>query len=227
MTGTDCLVQAKSGMGKTAVFVLAVLQQLDPAETNRPVCLVLCHTRELAYQICHEFDRFKKVSSFDLILLLLLLLVLFFFVLSKSYQYMPAIKTAVFYGGVPVQTHRDMLKSNPPHIVIGTPGRILQLANEKVLKLSGIKHFVIDECDKVLETLDMRRDVQNIFKMTPHEKQVMMFSATLSEEIRPVCKKFMHNVRLRPPGCLGRAFSLSLSLPSLFSFSLFVLLISR
>jgi ATP-dependent RNA helicase UAP56/SUB2 len=167
MTGTDCLVQAKSGMGKTAVFVLAVLQQLDAAESNRPVCLVLCHTRELAYQICHEFDRFKK--------------------------YIPTIKTGVFYGGVPVQTHRDLLKTNPPHVVIGTPGRILQLANEKALKLSGIKHFVVDECDKVLETIDMRRDVQNIYKMTPHEKQVMMFSATLSDEIRPVCKKFMHN----------------------------------
>jgi len=56
--------------------------------------------------------------------------------------------------------------------------------------LNNLKRFVLDECDQMLESLDMRRDVQNIFKMTPHEKQVMMFSATLSPEIRPVCRKF-------------------------------------
>jgi len=167
--GTDVLCQAKSGMGKTAVFVLAMLQQLDVSDeaASKPQCLVLCHTRELAYQICHEFDRFKK--------------------------YMPKVKTTVFYGGVPITQHREKLKTDAPHIAIGTPGRVLQLANEKHLKLAGVKHFVLDECDKMLETLDMRADVQKIFKMTPHEKQVMMFSATLSDQIRPVCKKFMHN----------------------------------
>jgi len=164
--GTDVICQAKSGMGKTAVFVLAVLQQLDPNQEG-PLSLVLCHTRELAYQICHEFDRFKK--------------------------YLPTVKTAVFYGGVPVQTHRDLLKSETPHIVIGTPGRILQLADEKALNLKNIKYFVLDECDKMLETLDMRKDVQKIFRLTPHDKQVMMFSATLADSIRSTCKKFMHN----------------------------------
>jgi len=64
---------------------------------------------------------------------------------------------------------------------------------KKLLNLSKVKHFVLDECDKMLESLDMRSDIQKIFKMTPHQKQVMMFSATLSESIRPVCKKFMHN----------------------------------
>jgi superfamily II DNA/RNA helicase len=57
--------------------------------------------------------------------------------------------------------------------------------------LKHAKHFILDECDKMLEQLDMRRDVQDIFKATPHEKQVMMFSATLSKEVRPICKKFM------------------------------------
>jgi ATP-dependent RNA helicase UAP56/SUB2 len=56
-----------------------------------------------------------------------------------------------------------------------------------------VKHFVLDECDKMLEQLDMRKDVQDIFKLTPHEKQVMMFSATLSKEMRAVCKKFMQD----------------------------------
>jgi superfamily II DNA/RNA helicase len=164
--GTDIICQAKSGMGKTAVFVLAVLQQLESTQEG-PLALVLCHTRELAYQICHEFDRFKK--------------------------YLPAVKTAVFYGGVPVQTHRDLLKSDSPHIVIGTPGRVLQLAEEKALNLKNVKYFVLDECDKMLETLDMRKDVQKIFRLTPHDKQVMMFSATLADSIRATCKKFMHN----------------------------------
>jgi ATP-dependent RNA helicase UAP56/SUB2 len=165
--GNDILCQAKSGMGKTAVFVLSTLQQIDPAATQRPVCLVLCHTRELAFQICHEFERFKK--------------------------YMPQVKAAVFYGGIPVQKHRDQLKQEVPHIVIGTPGRVLQLAEEKALNLSHIKYFVLDECDRMLEELSMRGDVQKIFKLTPHEKQTMMFSATLSESIRTVCKKFMKN----------------------------------
>jgi len=166
--GTDVICQAKSGMGKTAVFVLAVLQQLDTTVVgNNVACLVLCHTRELAYQICHEFDRFKK--------------------------YLPLLKTAVFYGGIPVQKNIDHLKSESPQIVIGTPGRILQLSEDKALNLKHVKYFILDECDKMLESLDMRRDVQKIFRMTPHDKQVMMFSATLGDSIRPVCKKFMHN----------------------------------
>jgi len=164
--GTDVICQAKSGMGKTAVFVLAVLQQIDP-QPGQVQSLVLCHTRELAYQICHEFDRFKK--------------------------YLPTIKTAVFYGGIPVQTHKDLLKDDAPHIVIGTPGRVLQLADEKALNLKNCKYFILDECDKMLESLEMRADIQKIFRMTPHDKQVMMFSATLSDQIRPICKKFMHN----------------------------------
>jgi len=86
-----------------------------------------------------------------------------------------------------------MLKNDPPHIIIGTPGRVLQLAEEKALDLKQTKYFILDECDKMLESLDMRKDVQKIFRMTPHDKQVMMFSATLSDSIRPVCKKFMHN----------------------------------
>lgn len=165
MLGGDIICQAKSGMGKTAVFVLATLHQLNvSAESSDVQVLVLCHTRELAFQIAHEYERFSK--------------------------YMPSVKTAVFYGGVNIKTNREILKNDNPHIVVGTPGRILALAREKSLVLSSIKHFVLDECDRVLEALDMRRDVQEIFRMTPHEKQVMLFSATLSKEIRPVCKKF-------------------------------------
>ncbi|KAH3758752.1 DEAD-box ATP-dependent RNA helicase 56 [Pelomyxa schiedti] len=163
--GTDVICQAKSGMGKTAVFVIAILQQdPDPKCTSS---LVLCHTRELAFQICNEFERFCK--------------------------YLPHIKTLVFYGGVPVASHRDLLRGTVPHIVIGTPGRVKQLAKEGFLELRRVKNFVLDECDKMLCTLTMRIDVQEIFKMTPHDKQVMMFSATMPPDIRTICKKFMHN----------------------------------
>jgi len=164
--GVDIICQAKSGMGKTAVFVLAVLQQLVPVK-NTVDTLVLCHTRELAYQICQEFLRFSK--------------------------HMQDVKVKVFFGGINIKQHRDLLQQEIPNIVVGTPGRILQLVKEQKLKLDGLKRFVLDECDQMLEHLDMRRDVQAIFKSTPHEKQVMMFSATLSKEIRPICRKFTQN----------------------------------
>lgn len=162
----DVICQAKSGMGKTAVFVLATLQQIEPVDGQVSV-LVMCHTRELAFQISKEYERFCK--------------------------YMPNVKVGVFFGGVGIKKDEETLKKNCPHIVVGTPGRILALARSNTLNLKHIKHFVLDECDKMLEQLDMRADVQEIFKMTPHDKQVMMFSATLSKEIRPVCKKFMQD----------------------------------
>jgi len=96
-----------------------------------------------------------------------------------------------FFGGLPIEKDAQVLKSNCPHIVVGTPGRILALVKQKKLSLKNVKQFILDECDRMLEALDMRRDVQEIFRNTPHEKQVMMFSATLSKDIRPVCKKFM------------------------------------
>lgn len=96
--------------------------------------------------------------------------------------------------GVNVKTDIEGLKAEVPHIVVGTPGRVLDLATKRnVLDLSKVKHFVLDECDRLLAEVDMRRDVQNIFKATPPEKQVMMYSATLDKEIRPVCRKFCQN----------------------------------
>jgi len=162
--GMDILGQAKSGMGKTAVFVLATLQQIDPVD-GEVSALVMCHTRELAYQIAKEYERFSK--------------------------YMSNVKVGVFFGGIGITKDEETLKKNCPHIVVGTPGRIGALVRNKKLNLKNLKHFILDECDKMLEQLDMRKDVQEIFRSTPHEKQVMMFSATLSKEIRGVCKKFM------------------------------------
>lgn len=164
----DVLCQAKSGMGKTAVFVLATLQQIEPVDGEVSV-IVMCHTRELAFQIKNEYLRFSK--------------------------YMPEVRTSVVYGGTPIKEDQALLKDKArcPHILVGTPGRMNALVRDRSLKATGVKHFVLDECDKMLDSIDMRRDVQEIFRATPHHKQVMMFSATLSKEIRPVCKKFMQN----------------------------------
>lgn len=173
--GTDVICQAKSGMGKTAVFVLSTLQILEPTDGEISV-LVMCHTRDLAYQIKHEYDRFSK--------------------------YMENVRTAVFFGGMPLANDEKLLKdkSTCPHIVVGTPGRIMDLMGLSTgsqrkgarLDLSKIKAFVLDECDKMLEKVDMRSDVQKIFRATPRSKQVLMFSATLNKESRAICKKFMH-----------------------------------
>lgn len=102
--------------------------------------------------------------------------------------------TEVFYGGLPIADNIKMLKGvKPPHVIVGTPGRILALTKKKDLDLSNLQIFVVDECDKVLEASDMRGDVQQIFKNTPHQKQVMMFSATLDSDMKLVCRKFMKN----------------------------------
>jgi ATP-dependent RNA helicase UAP56/SUB2 len=147
----------------------------------------MCHTRELAYQIKSEYARFSK--------------------------YLPGVKTEVFYGGTPIQKDAEKLKNKDthPHIIVATPGRLNALVRDKYLRLGSCKVFVLDECDKMLDQigefqliesipfenadylLDMRRDVQEIFRATPTQKQVMMFSATLSQEVRPICKKFMQN----------------------------------
>lgn len=164
VVGMDILCQAKSGMGKTAVFVLATLHLINP-DVDHTLVLVMCHTRELAFQISKEYERFSK--------------------------YMPQVRVGVFFGGMNMANDEKSLRAKVPHIVVGTPGRILALIKAKLLNLKHLKHFVLDECDRMLDQLDMRKDVQEIFKSTPHEKQVMMFSATLSKDIRPVCKKFM------------------------------------
>lgn len=170
MLGTDILCQAKSGMGKTAVFVLALLQQIEPVQ-NQCQAIILAHTRDLSYQISKEFLRFSK--------------------------YLPEVKVGVFYGGVDVKIQKEGLKSEVPNIIVGSPGRIYQLVNEKNLNLEKVKHFVLDECDHILTSTSMRKTVQDIFKHTPKEKQVMMFTATLNTEMRDTAKKFMQNVSLK------------------------------
>lgn len=126
--GTDVLCQAKSGLGKTAVFVLSTLQQIEPVAGEVSV-LVMCHTRELAYQIKNEYARFSK--------------------------YMPEVKTEVFYGGVDIKKDEEKLKNKEthPHIIVATPGRLNALVRDKKLRLGSVSRFVLDECDKMLDQI--------------------------------------------------------------------------
>jgi len=130
LLSVDILCQAKSGLGKTAVFVLTTLHQLEPVPGECSV-LVMCHTRELAYQIKNEYARFSK--------------------------YLPEVKTAVFYGGTPIQKDIDLLKNKEsfPNIIVATPGRLNALVRDKVLSLRNVKAFVLDECDKMLDQIGM------------------------------------------------------------------------
>ena len=136
--GTDVLCQAKSGLGKTAVFVLTTLQQIEPVAGECSV-LVMCHTRELAYQIKNEYARFSK--------------------------YLPEVKTAVFYGGTPMQKDVETLqnKETHPHIIVATPGRLNALVRDKKLRLGSVKVFVLDECDKMLDQIGRHRSLESVF----------------------------------------------------------------
>jgi len=169
MTGTDVICQAKSGMGKTAVFVLATLQQIDPKDGEVDT-LVLVHTRELAFQIAAEFTRFAKYLKAT-----------------------NGVKIGVVYGGVPFEDNRRMIEKEKPHVLIGTPGRLMHLVREKVANLEKVQRFIMDECDNMLLEIRMRRQLQEVFKATPKTKQVMLFSATISDEVKKLCCKFTKN----------------------------------
>lgn len=170
MLGSDILAQAKAGMGKTAVFVFALLEQMEKVpEGKKPHCqaIVIAHSRELALQLENEFKRFNK--------------------------YLPHCTTGCFYGGVSEVENVRQLKKEVPAIVVGTPGRLNALIKNGALDAKQVKWFVIDEFDRCLEDVRMRADIQNVFINSPKSKQVMMFSATMTDELRNVARKFMNN----------------------------------
>ena len=132
LSGSDILCQGKTGMGKTAIFIFTIINRILKEEIKGDLsCLVLCHTRELAYQISKEFLRFCKGFSEEI---------------NKN------MKTSLLIGG---DNEKDQIKDlkTKPKIVIGTPGRILSLSKKKALNLDNIQIFVIDECDKMLNAL--------------------------------------------------------------------------
>jgi len=173
IAGADVICQAKAGRGKTGVFVISLLQQLDVVETedgkdkvlNDCKAVVMCHTRELALQIQGEFNRLKS--------------------------HLKNIRVETFMGGVPEEKDVAKIQKAQPHIAVGTPGRLKALVKKGALKLAKLQFFVLDECDKMLEKADMRSDIQEVFVRTPVQKQVLMFTATLPAEMRTLCKKFM------------------------------------
>jgi superfamily II DNA/RNA helicase len=122
--------------GKTAVFVLSTLHQLaDEQASDNVLSLVLVHTRELVAQIHKEFDRLKK--------------------------YLPGIRVHSACGSVPIAQDAKAIKSTKPHVLISTPGRALKLAEQKAVNLSHLKHFILDECDILVETLG--RSIYSLF----------------------------------------------------------------
>lgn len=126
--GCDIICQGKAGMGKTAVFVFTIINRILKGEIKGDYsCIVLCHTRELAYQISKEFARFSKGLE--------------------------NIKTCLIFGGVAEKEQITDLKEKKPNIIIGTPGRLLSLIKKKALDLNNIQAFVLDECDKMLNAL--------------------------------------------------------------------------
>ena len=165
--GQDIICQARAGMGKTAVFIISILNQIEEESAKPGYAIILGNTKELANQIKNEFDRFT--------------------------EFMPWVRKAVFLGGVPIHEHIKLLKNKEksPHIIIGTPGRLRQLMLEKHIKGENVKIFVLDECDKLIDETEMRAQVQKIFTQTGSEKQVMMFSATFPDKTKQICKKFM------------------------------------
>jgi ATP-dependent RNA helicase UAP56/SUB2 len=113
---------------------------MEPIEGETSV-LVMCHTRELAYQIKNEYARFTK--------------------------YMPDVKTAVFYGGTPMQKDIELLanKETHPHIIVATPGRLNALVRDKKLRLGNIQRFVLDECDKMLDQIGVSIRILPAFQL--------------------------------------------------------------
>jgi len=153
-------------MGKTAVFVLATLHQLEPVDGEVSV-LVMCHTRELAYQIKGEYDRFAK--------------------------YLPGVKAEVIYGGVPEREHTALLASNCPHIVVATPGRIMDHLKRGTLSLGNIRHVVLDEADEMLD-MGFSKDIEEILGFVDMEKsQCVLFSATTPTWIERLAKQYLKN----------------------------------
>ena len=167
LTGTDLLAAAQTGTGKTAAFVLPILHRLAtvPSHPKRqPRVLVLTPTRELAAQVA------ESVATYGAHLHL---------------------RHAVIFGGVGHQPQVDAFKRGLD-IVIATPGRLLEHANDRTADLSHIETFILDEADRMLD-MGFIHDIKKVLKMLPPKRQNLLFSATFSDEIRSLAKQFLTN----------------------------------
>lgn len=160
-TGVDVIGQAQTGTGKTAAFGIPAIERVVVEDRNTQV-LIMCPTRELALQVkeqIHKISKFKK-----------------------------GILVSAIYGGESYDKQfRDLKKG--AHIVVGTPGRIIDHIERKTLNLSNLQMLILDEADEMLN-MGFREDIERILSSAPAERQTLLFSATMSREILNIANKF-------------------------------------
>ncbi|MEY4421805.1 MAG: hypothetical protein RL581_343 [Actinomycetota bacterium] len=162
LTGADIIGQAKTGTGKTLGFGLPILNNVKRG-SGKAVALVVVPTRELGIQVA---DELNKLSSG------------------------PNLRVTAIYGGRPMEPQIAELKKGVD-IVVGTPGRLLDLHRQKALDLSEVKHLVLDEADEMLD-LGFMPDVEKIFNLTSSRSQTMLFSATMPGDVVTLARKFLN-----------------------------------
>ncbi len=163
---TDLIALAQTGTGKTAAFGLPVLHKID-VERKLPQAIILCPTRELCLQIAKDMESYAK--------------------------YTKGLKITAVYGGASIIPQIKSLKSGT-QIVVGTPGRVIDLINRKSLKLQNIEVVVLDEADEMLN-MGFKDDLDTILAETPKTKQTFLFSATMPKEVMRISKNYMSNAK--------------------------------
>lgn len=160
----DFIGLAQTGTGKTAAFGLPLLDKIDPTK-DHVQALILSPTRELAQQIAKGIQEFGK--------------------------YKKGVKTLVVYGGAAITDQIRSLK-RPTHIVVATPGRLLDLIKRRSLKIDNINKVILDEADEMLN-MGFKEDINSILEHTPKEKNTWLFSATMPAIIKRITKEYMQN----------------------------------
>ena len=158
----DLIALAQTGTGKTAAFGLPLIQLTD-MESERIQTIVLCPTRELCMQITSDLTKYSKYS--------------------EGFEVVPV------YGGADIRNQIKALKDGC-QVVVGTPGRVMDLINRKVLKLAHIRYLVLDEADEMLN-MGFKEDLDVILAETPAHKRTFLFSATMPGEIAAIARKYM------------------------------------
>ena len=162
---THLIGQAQTGTGKTAAFGIPILETLEADKTVK--ALILAPTRELANQVADEIYSLKGKKD---------------------------IKVLAVYGGASIENQIKKLKSGVD-IVVGTPGRVMDLMRKKVLKVNNLDYFVLDEADEMLN-MGFIEDIELILEETNDEKKMLFFSATIPKTIMSIAKKFMNDYKL-------------------------------
>lgn len=160
----DIIALAQTGTGKTAAFGLPLLHHTDIAQKHVQA-LVLSPTRELCMQIQEEFKKYSK--------------------------HMRGLRTTAVYGGVPISGQIREVKANP-HVVVATPGRLIDLLERKAISLEHVEYVILDEADEMLN-MGFREDIELILKSTPARKYTWLFSATMNNDVRNIAKRFMNS----------------------------------